>query len=96
MRKSVSDLISMGPLPSEDSSDINLIQKYQDILHSIHLPLSDEEALRLVSLFGSDESYGLAWTLLHLIETSGKIFTRNEMAGKVNPWIERLISRSSK
>lgn len=43
-------------------------------------PLTDDEALALLSCFPPDDStvYGLAWTLLHAIESApyGPIFTR--------------------
>ncbi|NUF50249.1 hypothetical protein [Gilliamella sp. ESL0250] len=94
MRQSVNELIKMGPLPSETCSDIDFIQKYQNILHSIQPPLSNEEATKLITLFGKDESYGLAWTLLHLIESSADFSIDKQLLKNTNPWIELLLKRT--
>jgi hypothetical protein len=54
MRQSVNELIKMGALPSEESYDIDFIQKYQNILHNIQPPLSNEEATKLITFFGNN------------------------------------------
>jgi hypothetical protein len=61
MRQSVNKLIKMESLPLEESYDIDFIQKYQNILHNIQPPLSNEEATKLITLFGNDESYGFSY-----------------------------------
>lgn len=94
MRRSVNELIKMGPLPSEERSDIDFIQKYQNILHSIQPPLSNEEATKLTTLFGNDESYGLAWSLLHLIESSADFSVDKQLLENGNPWIQLLKKRT--
>lgn len=33
-------------------------------------PLTEEEAVALLVCFGPDDAFGLAWTLLHLIEAT--------------------------
>lgn len=96
MRKSIKQLSDMGKLPSEDNPDLELIKKYQEILDSIQTPVSHEEACALASIFGQDECFGLAWTLLHLIESSQKICIKNESIDKSNPWIILLQSRLTK
>jgi hypothetical protein len=69
LRNQVVELINLGPLPNSDA-DPTLLKVYEDMLASIIPPVTDEEAKRLVKMFGEDDCYGLAWTLLHLIETA--------------------------
>ena len=57
MREEIRKLAEMGPLPASDSAE----------LKAISAPTSDEEARILAGLFGPDDCYGLAWTLMHLI-----------------------------
>jgi hypothetical protein len=94
MRQSVNELIKMGSLPSEESYDIDFIQKYQNILHNIQPPLSNEEATKLITFFGNNESYGLAWSLLHLIESSADFSVDKQLLENGNPWIQLLIKRT--
>ena len=46
------------------------IEKQQQLLESLKPPLSDDEARELVKVFGPDDYYGLARTVLHLIESA--------------------------
>ena len=60
----------MGPLPASDSAEPEEVDRYAALLKEMAPAVSDEEARALVSLFGPDDCFGLAWTLVHLIETS--------------------------
>jgi hypothetical protein len=40
------------------------VERYQHLLDSITPPVTDAEAEALVLLFGPDDGFGLAWTLL--------------------------------
>ncbi len=94
MRQEIRDLVEMGPLPHSDASDALVLERYQNLMPSIVVPVSDEEAVALVSLFGEDDCFGLAWSLLHLIETapSWPIF---ECLGRLdNEWMDRLRDRA--
>jgi len=95
MRPRIVDLIKFGVLPSEEEADIEKIQLIQETLTNIKPPISNQEAEALVKLFGKDSSFGLAWTLLHLVETAPdwpieKCLKEN----KTNPWIILLRQRS--
>ena len=70
VRKEVAELLSMGPLPASDVATEEDLNRREAALKAISRPVSDEEALVLMSAFGTDECFGLAWTLLHLIETA--------------------------
>ena len=69
VRTEVADLAALGALPDQ-SAEAAVIAKHQVCLGKIAPPVSDEEAALLIRLFGPDDCYGLAWTLLHLIESA--------------------------
>ena len=94
MRNAVTELIELGPLPSSDNPDIEKLKKYQELLESIKPPLSDEEATALVGIFGPDECFGLAWSLLHLIESAPGWPLLEYLQGSENEWVVRLRERA--
>ncbi|MEU0382903.1 hypothetical protein [Streptomyces chartreusis] len=53
-----------------DTPEIEVISETQRLLERIPKPVTDDEAQALATLFGPDNCFGLAWTLLHLIETA--------------------------
>lgn len=69
IRKQVLDFASMGPLPASDVADEADLMSRESTLRTIERPVLPEEALVLIELFGPDECYGLAWMLLHTIES---------------------------
>ena len=57
--------------------------------------MTDEEAKLLLGSFGPDDCFGLAWTLLHLIETApGARHLVVEPSATDNEWIQSLWRRS--
>jgi hypothetical protein len=70
MRPAVHELATLGPLPTSDVATDEQVRRYQELLASLTPPVTDEEARILARLFGPDECFGLAWTLLHLIESA--------------------------
>ncbi len=70
MRHKVQQFLSLGQLPSEREATEEAVARHQEALFSILPPLSLEEAEAVVGVFGPDSCFGLAWTLLHLIETA--------------------------
>jgi hypothetical protein len=92
IRQAVTDFLAAGPLPDEEAS-VEAIQRSQDLLEQIQEPVTDEEATALLSGFGPDDCYGLAWTLLHLIETAPGAQTAEYPADSDNPWIQTLHRR---
>jgi hypothetical protein len=89
MRRAVAKLAKMGTLPSEEAP-VAVIQVYEDLLLSITQPVTDGEAKLLITLFGSDEAYGLAWYLLHLIESAPSWPIEECLQDESNEWIRRL------
>jgi hypothetical protein len=70
MRKEVQELVNMGPLPDCETVAEEQLKMYESLLSRVTPPVSNDEARSLVRLFGPDDCYGLAWTLLHLIESA--------------------------
>lgn len=69
MRPEVLEFISVAPLPFESAEPAE-IARAETLLDAITAPVSDEEAELLVQCFGEDECFGLAWSLVHLVETA--------------------------
>lgn len=94
VRNEVSDFAALGPL-SDENADEAVIARHQACLGKIKRPVSHEEAALLIGLFGPDECYGLAWTLLHLIESApGGAPLASEPGDDANEWLRRLWARS--
>ncbi|MET8790412.1 hypothetical protein [Streptomyces pseudogriseolus] len=63
-------------------------------LEAISKPVTGEEARALVSCFGPDDCYGVAWTLLHLIETGPNPVLTTDPGPDANEWHQRLYNRA--
>jgi hypothetical protein len=61
---------------------------------AISRPVTAEEAKALVACFGPDDCYGVAWSLLHLIETGPNPVLAAEPARGANEWHHRLWTRA--
>ena len=93
-QSAVSELVILGPLPSSAKPDVGQLEKFQSVLAKIKQPISDEDARALVRLFGPDDCFGLAWSLLHLIETAPNWPLEDCLQVSGNEWIERLRERA--
>lgn len=79
-------LISLGRFPTENEATDAQLRALEEALHAITFPTSIEEARALVSLFNVDDCFGLAWTLLHLVESCGQRVIEREPASDANEW----------
>jgi hypothetical protein len=94
VRQVVENFAALGTLPDEKSSQAEVLRS-QERLERIQRPVSDAEAALLVKCFGPDESFGLAWMLLHLIESApGGIPLSSAPSAGANQWITLLWERS--
>lgn len=92
IRQAVADFLAAGPLPDEDQPP-EAIDRAGDLLDRIERPVTDEEAMALIAGFGPDDCYGLAWSLLHLIETAPGAMTAEYPADSENIWVTELRRR---
>jgi hypothetical protein len=93
IRKEVSDLVGLGQFPASKDVDLAVIARQESLLASITPPVSDDEARELIKLFGPDDYFGGAWTLVHLIESAPQWPLEDCLRDESNEWILRLGSR---
>jgi hypothetical protein len=94
VRKEIAEMSTLGPLPSEDSRDIELMKKYDKLYRAITRPVTDDEARVLVKLFGQDGGFGLASSLMHLIETAPGWPLVDCLRDQDNEWIIEMRNRA--
>lgn len=94
MRSEIIELLKLGPFPHEDLHlDSAVVDRYAELIAQITRPVTDEEACILVGLFGDDDFFGVAWSLLHLIETAPKWPLEECLQNTNNEWVQRLRDR---
>ncbi|MFR9775369.1 hypothetical protein ACL02O_04830 [Micromonospora sp. MS34] len=93
VRAEVRAFADLGPLPAEETAEQDDIEERERRLHQIAGPVTDDEARLLVACFGVDNCYGLAWKLLHLVETAPTSRIGTEPPAGANEWVVRLWRR---
>ncbi|MBT2487862.1 hypothetical protein J7E96_04805 [Streptomyces sp. ISL-96] len=93
MRPEVQAFVAEGPLPDEDGSEEEIGRRVQQ-LEAISRPVTAEEARALVACFGPDDCYGVAWSLLHIIETGPDPVLTTKPAPDSSEWLDRLWRRA--
>jgi len=95
IRSEVQQLVDRGPFPDSDDADEHDIDRRGVLLTAIKRPVTHEEAVALLTCFGPDDAFGLAFTLLHLIETiPGGVLIATKPQPSDNEWIRLLWHRS--
>jgi hypothetical protein len=94
MRDEVRQLIEMGPMPDSAEADVDRVARYERLIGSLSWPVTDEEARALVSVLGPDDGFGLAWSLVHAIETAPGWPLKDCLQDQENAWIRELRQRS--
>jgi hypothetical protein len=94
IRREVEELVKLGPFPDSEASEEEDLQRREDLLALIEPPLTREEAMAMLRCFGPDEAFGLAWSVLHLVESApGGAPISAEPHESENEWIRRLWDR---
>jgi hypothetical protein len=94
MRPEIKRLLLLGPLPSEDDALVEKLKLMECELRSISKPVTDDEARALVTLFGPDDCFGAAWSMLHLIETAPGWPLPDCLVDHENEWVKTLRDRA--
>jgi hypothetical protein len=89
MRVEVQTFVADGPDASEEEIDRRVQQ-----LNAIPKPVTPGEAKALLSCLGPDDCYGVAWTLLHLVETGPNPVLPTDPGPDANEWHQRLLHRA--
>lgn len=85
--------MDLAPLPPSKHADLKHLEEIGERLAKITMPVSRDEAVLLASGFGPDDCYGLAWTLVHLIESAPGGAPLDALIGTDNEWIALLRTR---
>ena len=97
MRDEIKELAKMGPLPSCQvamQTDLrDKIERYGKLIVSIRQPVTDEEARVLARLFGPDDCFELANSLVHIVESAPGWPLRDCLEDTSNEWIQTLRRR---
>ena len=98
MRPEFVALLDLGPLPADDDLDEATARKYDEAIDgpSAETP-TIEEAVALLGVFPPDDStaFGLAWSLLHMIEASPGWPPRSALDDR-NWWVTYLRERNER
>jgi len=97
MRDTVAELIAPCRLPAEVEGDVPRLQAFEAAIKLIDPPVSDAEALALLSVFPASAAscFGLAWSVLHLIETAPGWPIPEAKSQESNPWVQIMLQRAS-
>jgi hypothetical protein len=94
MRNQVKALIDFGKLPSESDASLERLQAIEAAYKAISRPVSNEEARQLIVMFGDDGCFGLASSLMHLIETAPDWPIVDCLQSPANSWVVELRERA--
>jgi hypothetical protein len=90
MQPAIESMIQLGPLPASSDASAPDLQAFEAQFAQVQTPITDDEARALVRLFGPDDCFGLAWSLVHLIETAPGWPLEDCFDGPPNRWIDLL------
>jgi hypothetical protein len=95
IRPEVRALAELGSLPAEDGADEEVLERFQAAMEAIESPVNADEARVLAQVFGPDDCFGAAWSLLHLIESAGQPVIDSEPP-VTDEWRRRLWERANR
>lgn len=101
VKETVRALEQLGPMPTNVEADRagNLLERWEQLLTDLAEQgnLTDLESARLVPLFPNDDSdcYGLAWTLVHLVESAPSWPIHSALQSATGPWAAVLGQRAA-
>ena len=93
IRLEISELMKLGSFPASHDVALDTMRRQQLLLRSIVPPVTDDEAMELVKLFGPDDYFGAAWTVLHLVESAPDWPLADCLSDNSNEWVVRLTHR---
>lgn len=94
IRTEIRELIALGPFPASENVNSETIRRQHELVQGIKPPVTNEEAKELLRVFGPDDYFGAAWTIVHLIESAPGWPIEECLAQVSNEWISRLKARA--
>lgn len=95
MRPEIERLVKLGPFPPEPMASIEYLREAEKLILAITKPMTNQETRALVTLFGPPDScYGLAWSVLHLIESAPDWPIVDCIEHPNNEWVATLRDRA--
>lgn len=94
VRREIEEMKVLGSLPSEDDTDLAALKKYEELFRAIEKPVTNEEARILVELFGPDGCFGLASSIMHLVESAPSWPLEDCLRDLTNEWKVELRNRA--
>lgn len=93
LRKPVADLLALGSMPASEDTDVSTVAEFERKILALQTPLTTEEARALLPVFGTDDYFGLAWSLLTRVETAPDPVVPANPADNANWWVRLLWER---
>jgi hypothetical protein len=95
VRPEFETVVALGQLPTDADLDEDAVRRYAEALDALVAAPSAYEAVALTEVFPPDEStsFGLAWTLVHTIESSPDWPVAAALDDR-NYWVTLLRERS--
>ena len=92
--KVVDELVKMGRLPSSDQADEGYLESFQALLGEVDGDLDKCDSIRLLQLLGPDDCFGLAWSIVHIVENCSEWPFLFEIPDIDPGWMSVLEERS--
>ncbi|MGN6302608.1 MAG: hypothetical protein ACTHN8_16120 [Angustibacter sp.] len=96
IRPEVAALARWAPLPPEDEWEPQRIDEFVAAIDAVSPPLTAQERRALIPVLGGpseDSVYGVAWGVLHLLETAPDDGWQERLDTAASPWFDLLLVR---
>lgn len=99
LRPGVTELVALGRMATDEQADTEPLRadRWEAVVGELYeqRDVTDEEATALVGLFPEDDSnsYGVAWTLVHVVESAPGWPLPAALAQAGGPWADVLRQR---
>lgn len=94
VREEIQAIGELGRLPAEQNTDFELLKKFDELHRKIIPPVTDQEARILIKVFDKDGCFGIASSIMHLIETAPGWPLEDCLTDLENEWILEMKERS--
>jgi hypothetical protein len=96
VRAEVARLVELGRFPNELDVTEDEVQKREEPIRALSTPVSDAEARLLLGILGEDDFWGMAWSIVTLIESAPGYPDWEGIEQIVGDWRDTLWRRALK